>query len=76
MARCITLYILHTDSRSPELLPFGFAAGDVRGPTGDDSASSPVTLYAPFTFIGTKYRQIFVRIVWRFYTVHGNCLSC
>ena len=46
-----------------ELFPFGVAAGDVRGPISDDSASSPVTLAVPFTFVGTEYSQIFVRIM-------------
>ena len=45
---------------TPELFPFGYSAGDVRGPTGDDSASNPVTLGIPLTLIGTEYSQIFV----------------
>ena len=57
-----TFIPIATVSPSPELLPFGIAVGDVRGPTGDDSASSAVILYVPFTFIGIEYRQIFVRI--------------
>ena len=50
-----------TPSR-PELFPFGVAVDDVRGPRGDDSASNPVTLEVPFTFIGTEYSQIVVSL--------------
>ena len=37
-------------------------AGDLPGPVGDDSASSQITLGVPFTFIGTEYSRIFVRM--------------
>ena len=46
----------------PNLFPFGVTADDVRGPRGDDSASSRVTLEVPFTFIGTEYTRIIVRM--------------
>ena len=56
----LSVYLYTTDS--PELLPFGVAVGDVRGPTCDDCTAGPVILYVPFTFIETEYRQIYVRI--------------
>ena len=55
-------FCMLTEFPCPEPFPFGVAAGDLPGPTGDDSASSPVILEVPFTFIGTKYNQIIVRI--------------
>lgn len=54
--------IILTGFPSPELFPFGVSAGDLAGPRGDDSASSPVILPVPFTFIGTEYSQIVVRV--------------
>ena len=51
-----------SDFPCPEPFSFGSVAGDLPGPTGDDSASNPVTLVAPFTFIGMEYNQVYVRI--------------
>lgn len=45
------------------LLPFGPDVGDLQGPQGDDSASNPITLRVPFTFFGTKYREVIVSIM-------------
>lgn len=45
------------------LLPFGVGTEDLQGPRGDDSASDPLTLRVPFTFFGTEYREIIVRII-------------
>ena len=60
--RYVNLPFLLTGFLNSERFPFGIAAGDVRGPTGDDSASNPVTLAVPFTFIGIEYNRIYVRI--------------
>ena len=51
-----------TGPSSPELFPFGVSAGDFPGPTGDDDASSPITLGVPLTFFGMEYSRIFVRM--------------
>lgn len=42
------------------LLPFGSSVGDQLGPGGDDSASTPLSLNVPFTFIGKEYNEIVV----------------
>lgn len=42
------------------LLPFGSSVGDQLGPSGDDSASTPLSLNVPFTFIGKEYHEIIV----------------
>ena len=36
--------------------------GDLQGPRSDDGASNLLTLRVPFTFFGTEYREIIVRI--------------
>ena len=53
--------ILKFRTAFPGLLPFGHAANDFFGPTGDDDSASPVTLTVQLTFIGREYSQIIVR---------------
>ena len=53
---------LHFSLEYSRLFPFGAVAGDRFGPRGDDSASSPLTLAVPFTFVGIEHRQIIVSI--------------
>ena len=49
-------------SNFSRLLPFGAGTDDLQGPHYDDSASNPFTLRVPFTFFGTEYREIIVRM--------------
>ena len=44
------------------ILPFGPDDGDLPGPSGDDGSSKPLTLRIPFTFFGSEYSKIVVRI--------------
>lgn len=50
-------------SNFSHLFPFGVGTNDLQGPRSDDSASDPLTLDVPFTFFGTEYQQIIVRII-------------
>ena len=59
---CQLYFLIIDNSSGPALFPFGVAADDQPGPRGDDSASNRVTLEVPFTFIGTEYSRIVVRI--------------
>ena len=60
------------------LLSFGIGAGDLLGPSNDDSSSDPLTLRIPFTFFGTQYRKIIVRkcIIMHAYSHAAMSLIC
>ena len=66
------------DSHAPDfshLLPFGVGTDDLQGPRGDDSASEPLTLRVPFTFFGTEYKEIIVRI-YQFNIITSYVATC
>lgn len=43
------------------LFPYGFNAGDLPGPSGDDSSSDAILLDKSVVFYGREYKEIFVR---------------
>ena len=62
-------------SNSSRLFQFGVGTDDLQGPHGDDSASDPITLGVPFTFFGTEYREIIVRVLLSHYVVVLLCIA-